>query len=209
MKVYAEFIKEDEKVYRKKTLLHFGDSTDLIGSAILINPGQSTPIIEKNLNNDFVKKFYVENHNINEKIENWHLASIDSTMGQLKKIFDGWYIGQNKELNGVIQLFNCFYYKDQNLEKALSNFSKDSKFVFNEHELLKNKPVYFGWGIVGKDGLLNVIAKQIFETYDHTVTPIYEKEFEKNCFYHPGYINRSYSRNLKTQKLTRDFFNLF
>ena len=34
MKVYAEYIKENGKEYRRKTLLQFGDNTELIRSAV-------------------------------------------------------------------------------------------------------------------------------------------------------------------------------
>lgn len=39
MKVYAEYFEEDGLLYRRNTLLQFGDSWDLIGSAVLANPG--------------------------------------------------------------------------------------------------------------------------------------------------------------------------
>ena len=208
MKVYAEYFKEtDGKDYRKKTLLHFGNSTNLIGSAVLMNPGSAKPIAEPD--SEFIKSFYNENHFITKlDSNNWKTFSPDSTMEQLEKIFNGWYIGEKKELNGVIQLFNCFYFKNQNFTEAIKNYSKESLYNFNESMFFLDKPVYFGWGGAGKYGNLKPIATEIFSKYDLKKTPIYDSNFDNNCFYHPGYVNRSYSHYVKTQNLMNDFFNL-
>lgn len=208
MRVYAEyFINNNGKEYRKKTLLHFGNSTNLIGSAVLINPGSAKPIGDPD--SEFIKSFYDENHHIKNIDTNiWKAFSPDSTMGQLEKIFNGWYLGESSELNGVIQLFNCFYFKNQNLGEAIINYNAESEFNFNESQFFIDKPVYFGWGGAGKYDNLKPIAIEIFTKYDQNKTPIYDSKFENNCFYHPGYVNRSYSRSDRTQKLMRDFFSL-
>lgn len=208
MKVYAEYFKLDNgQEYRKKTLLHFGNGTNLIGSAVLMNPGSAKQKGEPDLK--FIKSFYGENHQIKEMdLKNWKLFSPDSTMGQLEKIFNGWYIGKQRELNGVIQLFNCFYFRNQNFGEAIKNYNKESNYNFNESQFFLDKPVYFGWGGAGKYGDLKPIATDIFLNYERNKTPIYDSKFENNCFYHPGYVNRSYSRNPKTQQLMKDFFEL-
>jgi len=212
MKVYAEyFIEANGKEFRRKTLLCFGNSAKLIGSAVLMNPGSANP--EKDDPDiNLISSFYNQNHslaNINPK--NWKKFRCDSTMQQLEKIFNGGYIANNepKNLNGIIQLFNCFYYKNPNLDTALENLDEDSEYNFNEKELFLNKPVYFGWGSVGKEGKLKNIANRIFSEYELKNTPIYDPEFSNNCFYHPGYINRSYKTNKGTVKLLRDFHKLF
>jgi len=208
MKVYAEYFKESNgKEYRKKTLLHFGEGTNLLGSAVLMNPGSAKPIGEPD--SKFLKSFYGENHQITElDLKNWKTFSPDSTMGQLEKIFNGWYLGKQRELNGVIQLFNCFYFRNQNFEEAIKNYNEESNYNFNESQFFLDKPVYFGWGGAGKNGDLKPIATDIFSNYELNSTPIYDSKFENNCFYHPGYVNRSYNRNSKTQQLMKDFFNL-
>ena len=208
MKVYAEYFNESNgKEYRKKTLLHFGTSTNLIGSAVLMNPGSAKLIGEPN--SEIIKSFYAENHHIgNVNTDNWRTFWPDSTMGQLEKIFNGWYIEERIELNGVIQLFNCFYYKDQNFVRARKSFDVESIYNFNEFQFLLDKPVYFGWGATGKYHELKPIATEIFSKYDLNRTPIYDSNFENNCFYHPGYVNRSFRSNSRTKKLMIDFFNI-
>lgn len=211
MEVYAEFFQmPDGKCFRKKTLLKFGESIDLIGSAVLMNPGSAQPKGEAN--EDFLKSFYFENHKLEKvSINEWKKFNKDSTMTQLEKIFNGSYLShlglEKKNLNGVIQLFNCFYFRDQNSNEAKKNFVKDSEFIFNEEKYFLDKPVYFGWGNEGKFGYLKPIASRVFSSYDVFNTPIYENEFDQNCFYHPGYVNRSYKHNSKTQKFLVDFFN--
>lgn len=209
MKVYAEYFNiEDGNAFRRKTLLQFGESTDLIGSAVLINPGSAKPI-EKG-NHEFIESFYWKNHNIETEDHSiWKRFKPDPTMEQLAKLFNGWYAGKPKSLNGVIQLFNCFYLKEQDLDIAMSLYHKKDVSTFNESLFFKDRPVYFGWGNTGKYGKIKDIAYKIFNNYDIRNTPIYHSKFEKNCFYHPGYLNRSYKRNSKSIEIIRNFSGLF
>lgn len=209
MRVFAEYlIGDDGKEYRRKTLLQFGDSVKLIGSAVLMNPGSAKVIGVAD--NEFIKKFYSDNHNIsNIDITNWRAYKADSTMYQVEKIFDGWYLqkGNTIDLNGVIQLFNCFYYKNQNYNEALNNYDNDTIFRFNEYQYLKDRPVYLGWGGAGKSEL-RPIATEIFSKIDMKFSPIYNLDFNKNSFYHPGFINRSYKKFAGTKILLNDFISL-
>lgn len=213
MNVFAEYIQlPNGQEFRKKTLLQFGNSTKLIGSAILINPGSSNPINEIGEHFNTIQSFYLENHEISileSELCNWRIFNIDSTMRFVAKVFNGGYVGDETNLEGIIQLFNCSYYKEQNLALARNNLVNYAEYNFKEHSLLSNAPVYFGWGNEGKEGSISEIAKDIFSSYDLTSTPIYSQEFFENPFYHPMYINRSYKSNIKTQKLLTDFYALF
>lgn len=209
MKVYAEYFnKEDGNPYRRKTLLQFGDSTDLIGSAVLINPGSAKPIGSADL--DFLQTFYRKNHNLElEDASIWKRFNPDSTMLQLAKLFNGWYVGKERSLSGVIQLFNCFYFKEQDLDKALNSFESSNDYIFNEAHLFRDRPVYFGWGNTGKSSKIKDIPFEIFSSYEIDKTPIYNSIFEENCFYHPGYLNRSYKGNPKSIEIIQKFSALF
>lgn len=214
MEVYAEYIAKGNQCYRYKTLLCFGNSSKLIGSAVLMNPGSAQP--QKSIQDEphscsFIKQFYKENHGIAiTNLELWHKFSVDSTMQQLEKIFNGYYIDKQIELSGVIQLFNCFYYKDpkpQNTIDFLNTNEITENNFFSEHKLISNRPTYFGWGNEGKYGSLNRIAQEIFSTYmDNRNMTIYSKNFEENNFYHPRYLNCSY-RTEKNQQLLKNFYN--
>ena len=209
MKVYAEFIQENNISYRKNTLLQFGNSTDLIGSAVLMNPGSASPNNNK-FDINIIKIFYKKTHNADLESQNlWHCFTSDPTIKQLEKIFNGWYIKDKPiELNGIIQLFNCFYFKDQNLTNAAKQFLQEPKYLFNESSLFSNKPVYFGWGDEGKNGVFRDIAKKIFSEYNHEYTPIYNTVFEENCFYYPKTINMLYKKDENVKKFLKDFHGL-
>ncbi|MER3374049.1 MAG: hypothetical protein RIM83_05370 [Allomuricauda sp.] len=209
MKVNAEYLKKENGYhYRRKTLLQFGDGTDLIGSAVLINPGSAEPIGSAGL--DFIQAFYSKNHNLElEDPTLWKSFNPDPTMLQLAKLFNGWYAGKERILSGVIQLFNCFYLKEQDLDLAMALYHKKDVVIFDESSFFKDRPVYFGWGNTGKYGKIKNIALNIFNSYDIRSSPIYHSEFEENCFYHPGYLNRSYKRNPKSIEIIQKFSALF
>ncbi len=189
-------------------MLHLGNSSDLIGSAVLINPGSSSPLDVADIG--LIESFYSQNHS-DEQIDFnvWKSFNPDSTMIQLVKVFNGWYTGRERRLNGVIQLFNCFYLKQQDLDLAVESFTAFGNWIFEEYHLFKDRPVYFGWGNTGKKNKeVKEVAMKIFDGYDKSKTPVYKNRFEDNCFYHPGYLNRSYRRNPKSIEILSSFSKL-
>lgn len=115
----------------------------------------------------------------------------------VQKIFNGWYIGRNIELNGVVQLFNTFNIKNQNLKEAVALIGVDSDLLFscNVYKYFNEKPTYFGFSkeVLGNDILRNV-AMNIFDNSSEEVRGIYNGDFSKNSFYHPMYINQAYGQ---------------
>ena len=53
MNIYAEYFSENGINYRKTTIIQIGDSWEIIGSAILKNPGSAIP-----LDDEIEKDFY-------------------------------------------------------------------------------------------------------------------------------------------------------
>lgn len=200
MKVFAEYFTENNLTYRTNTILQFGDSWDLIGNIVLANPGSAEPIkgIEKSSEYN-LENFYKNYKDINYfKIENWHEFAPDQTMHRIKKIFSGQYVGKNKDLNGVIQLFNTFNIKNQYLDEAIKQIDVKSNLLFSNgiEKYFHNKPTYFGFSNdVLNNNTLNSIAKNIFENSSDEVKKIYKPVFEENKFYHPSYINRAINQN--------------
>jgi len=197
MKAYAEYFNENGIFFRRNTLLQFGNSWELIGNAVLANPGSAEPImgvseeLSGNISNFYAK--YRNNEDFTSK--NWFEFSPDSTMGFVEKIFNGWYVGKEIELNGVIQLFNTFNIKNQNLTEAISQIGKDSELLFsyNVHSHFNDKPTYFGFSNEVLDNeTLRSVAIQIFNGASEAVKSLYRKEFSENSFYHPMYVNRAY-----------------
>ncbi len=199
MKVFAEYFEDNGILYRKSTLLQFGESWNLIGSAVLANPGSAEPVSQLNVDATVLIKDFYKNYRQGDifKQTNWHEFSPDSTMRFVEKIFNGWYVNEAVNLNGVIQLFNTFNIKNQNLEEAVSQIGIKSEhlFSYNVYDYFHDKPTYFGFSnaVLDNDVLCDV-AKSIFKNSSDVVKSIYKNEFSKNSFYHPMYINNAYKQ---------------
>lgn len=211
MRVFAEYFEEDGLKYRRNTILQFGESWELIGNAVLANPGSAEPVSkpdEESLNH--IKVFFSEYRNEKIAQDNWFEFSSDPTMGFVEKIFNGFYINENHQLNGVIQLFNTFNIKNENLEEAVAQIGTDSELLFsyNIEKHFQDKPTYFGFSNeVLNNELLRKVAKQIFTASSPKVRTIYKREFSENSFYHPMYVNRAFRQhhfvNYKNQVLAQ------
>ncbi len=199
MKSFAEYFEENGLFFRKNTLLQFGDSWDLIGSAVLANPGSAEPILKISQEvSARVSEFYGRYRGGDSfHAENWFEFSPDSTMRFVEKIFNGWYIGDNIELSGVIQLFNTFNIKNKNLHEAVAQIGVGSELLFsyNIHKYFHDMPTYFGFSneILAND-LLRDVAIHIFNGSSDVVRNIYHRIFSENSFYHPMYINQAYKQ---------------
>ena len=201
MKVYAQYFELEGISYRLNTILQFGDSWELLGNVVLANPGSSEPLrsIDENIANQ-LEIFY---NSFDDRIfenKNWYEFSDDATMQRIEKIFNGWYVDSEGilSLNGVIQLFNTFNVKNQNLSESIQKLppENDILFSFGIEKYFNEKPTYFGFSNdVLYDDRLRPIAENIFNNSSDAVKKIYNSEFEKNSFYHPTFINRSYKRD--------------
>ncbi len=164
---------------------------------VLANPGSAEPLEKLDdaelLN---VKNFY-DNFECRElNLSNWHKFSEDATMQRVAKIFNGWYIDADNliNLNGVIQLFNTFNVKNQNLSEAVEKLPPENFLLYSigVEKFFNDKPTYFGFsGDVLNDEKLKDVAEQIFLNSSNNVRSLYYSDFDKNSFYHPTYINRA------------------
>lgn len=201
MKVYAQYFQLEGISYRLNTILQFGDSWELLGNVILANPGSAEPIKKiDDIKIQQLQDFYRNFENRNFDITNWYEFSDDATMQRIEKIFNGWYINPDeiKKLNGVIQLFNTFNVKNQNLSESIEKLPPDNDILFSLgiEKYFNDKPTYFGFSNdVLYDDRLRPIAENIFNNSSSIVKTAYNKEFDKNSFYHPTFINRSYKRD--------------
>ena len=215
MKVYAEFIEENGVTYRKTTLLQFGESWELIGSAVLKNPGSSKPLAA--ISDESFKQIGYLYPTTKLKQSDWYNFSIDSTMGFLEKIFNGSYVadGIKIELNGVIQLFNLFYINDPDIKsaniKALNNTS--THLVIDAESTIKlflNKPVFLGWRFEYVNVHERKIqAERIFDFVRRSENMYLKENMVDNHFYHPLYINRASKSNKNLIETLKEFNSLF
>lgn len=205
MKVYARYFEENELGFRRDTILQFGDSWDLIGSVILINPGSAAPLNAPIQPEILTKLLLITQTN---DPDSWKEFSIDPTMGQIEKLFSGRFIGQNIPLSGIIQLFNLFNLRNANRFEALEllKTASNSNIVSIEEDITKigKKPVYFGWGDIGKYKLKG-IAEKVFEKVSQQ--PYLNNKFGENSFYHPRYLQMEYKKNGNVIKTLYHFYN--
>jgi len=203
MNIYAEYFSENGINYRKTTIIQIGDSWEIIGSAILKNPGSAIPL------DDEIEKDTLDQISgicPNSKPHYWKKFKADPTMRCLEKIFDGSYINSSKEISGIILLFNLHYIREADINKARNLFDKSSStHTFPDMEevknLIKDKPVFIGWFDEHeklKNENVKLFAADIFCHLTSDENSYLEKEFSQNQFYHPLYVGRLYNnKNFK------------
>lgn len=211
IKAFPENEKEEKDYFRKNTILQFGKSWDVIGAAILINPGSAFPTDEA-INCETKLKLQEISKTVEGNGE-WRVFGVDSTMRFLEKIFSGWYLGHSKKLDGIILLYNLFNIRCANLEEALrlrSNLqfkgSEDDMDTKPEELTSLNVPIYIGWGQIGKT-VLAKNAQKIFNAISNNVYYYIGEDFQKARCYHPMYVNTSY-RKEATRKWLCSFLGI-
>lgn len=198
MNVYAEYFSENGIDYRKTTIIQIGDSWELLGSAILKNPGSAIPLDDEIDNETFEKISGIcqnSNHN------HWKKFKGDATMNCLVKIFNGSFVGDTKEISGVILLFNLHYIREADINKARILFDRsNSENTFPHIEdiksIIKDKPVFIGWFDEHKKLKNEKVKTFVDDIFNHLASQensYLEKEFKQNQFYHPLYVGRLYN----------------
>lgn len=203
MEVYARYITENNLEFRIDTVLRFGDSWEIIGAAVLVNPGSAEPMSAE-IGVDTLSHLTA----LTGGRDSWRQFSPDPTMGHLAKIFSGWYAGEGKPLEGCILLLNLFNMRDKTLTQALElQKTCKSRHLFSTEtdirRLTRIERVYLGWGDTGKNQLRQY-ALPIFEAVKDRC-PYLNPVFDLNPFYHPRFVNLSYTHNPATQKLIKTF----
>lgn len=205
MKVFARYFSEKDQNlnFRCNTVLQFGDSWDVIGAAVLINPGSAK------YRGDVDACTLEKLASITGETTEWHSFTVDPTMCYLEKIFNGWYVGDATPLNGVILLFNLFNLRNKNRAEALElHKTCKSPYLFTTEtdiDSLKSiDKIYLGWGGAGCDHL-RCQAEQIFNAVKDKCNYYLDTDFDKNAFYHPLYVNCSYKRDNITKQILKSF----
>lgn len=198
MNVYAEYFSENGIDYRKTTIIQIGDSWELLGSAILKNPGSAIPLDDE-IDNETFEKISGICQNSNHK--HWKKFKGDATMNCLEKIFNGSFVGDKKEISGVILLFNLHYIREADINKARILFDRsNSENTFPHIEdiksIIKDKPVFIGWFDEHKKLKNEKVKTFVDDIFNHLASQensYLEKEFKQNQFYHPLYVGRLYN----------------
>jgi hypothetical protein len=126
----------------------------------------------------FYKNF---RNNDNFKLTNWHEFSPDQTIQRIEKLFNGGYLQKDKKLNGVIQLFNTFNIRNQDLDEAVKYSNNKSKQMFSigVEKYFNEKSTYFGLSkAVLENDILRAIAENISNNSTSKIKSIYKQKFE-------------------------------
>lgn len=211
-KVYARFHTDEKSglTYRTNTILQFGNSWNIIGAAVLTNPG-SAIIAEEKVSEEALKQLA----NLTGNNDNWSIVNFsrDTTIRDwLPRIFNGYFAQQGEDgLSGIILLYNLFNIKNQDLGKAVESYQKaQSPFLYTtaaDIALINKAPiVYLGWGNVAKNGLFKERAVELFSAINPKLRAHYDPAFEKNTFYHPRAVNMGYKRWNGVKNLMSAFY---
>lgn len=193
LRIFAEFVEENDIQYRTKTILKYGDSWDLIGTIVMKNPGNAFPL-KKIATEDFsdIKKYVYPD----VEIVNWHEFKDDNTIKRISNIFDGTFVNKKTKLNGIILIYNLFNVREKNIVEGVrkANISTSEHLLPNLVELIncsQNKPIYLGfnWEYTNKKNnhkqKIEKFANDIFTYIKHSDNMYLEDHIIKNFFYHP------------------------
>lgn len=222
MKVYTHFKiidnhignngKPVEDSVRWRTLLQYGESWEIIGSVVMMNPGSSRPL-HKVTDQAIIDKLVTFDETSHEE---WYEFTEDNAMRNVGELFA---LREQKksrhELKGIIQIFNLFYIRDANLARAKETvwniaypswFSTDYDIrCMTEYNGKPIKaPIYLGFGALAKEPGYSDKARLFWEAAQkrtHYLNPL----FEKNKFYYPTYIMVRGKNRLCAQRALAQF----
>ncbi len=225
MKVYTHFkdninLDNHSYEYRWRTILQFGSSWEIIGSVVMKNPGSANYI---NGNNHWIEDQNIlahlellDYHRDLENGEKWYEFHSDATMECVAELFaQKMNVSNKNDLQGVVQIFNLFYLREQNLGKAIKinreiPYAKeiDDK-IFEDDIRALRPPVYLGFGKLAKSSLFREKASLFFYEVLKTCNASYlDSAFDNNRFYHPLALMRFRKNELKYSIIREKFCSL-
>lgn len=203
--------------YRWRTLLQFGSSWDIIGSVVMKNPGRANYL---NGNDYWIKDRDILSHldlfdyPCDRKCgEKWYEFHSDTTMECVAELFvQKMGVTDKGKLQGVVQIFNLFYLREQDCEKAVktrmsmpsANEIDDKIFEEDIHAL--KAPIYLGFGKLAKSSIFREKALLFFnEAVNNYHARYLDTSFDNNRFYHPLALMR-FRKNEKGYSDVRNAF---
>ncbi len=222
MRVYTHFKKNiffDNKPweYRWRTLLQFGSSWKIIGSVVMKNPGSANYL---NGNNHWIEDRDILSHlesfdYLRDQVcgEKWYEFHSDTTMECVAELFaQKMGVRDKSDLQGVVQIFNLFYLREQDSGKALKAITAmpsarkiDDEIFMDDIRALKS-PVYLGFGKLAKSSVFREKASAFFyEAKKEHNAQYLNADFDDNHFYHPLALMRYRKNDLRYSTL-RDKF---
>lgn len=224
MKVYTHYkaniiVDNSSYEYRWRTLLQFGSSWNIIGSVVMKNPGSA-----KYLNGN---KHWIEDRDILTQLESfdyycdrecgekWYEFHSDTTMECIAELFaKKMGVNDKSKLQGVVQIFNLFYLREQDSGKAIKTIKSmptlmaiDDRIFNNDIRALK-APIYLGFGKLAKSSIFREKAFSFFNEAVNNYNAHYlDVTFENNHFYHPLALMRFRKNDLRYSTLRDKFYS--
>lgn len=222
MKVYTHYkaniiVDNSSYEYRWRTILQFGSSWNIIGSVVMKNPGSA-----KYLNGN---KHWIEDRDILTRLESfdyycdsecgekWYEFHSDTTMECVAELFaQKMGVDDKSKLQGVVQIFNLFYLREQDSGKAIKTIKSVPSIMAIDDRIYENDiralraPIYLGFGKLAKSSIFREKALSFFSEAVNNYNAHYlDVIFEKNHFYHPLALMRFRKNDLRYSTL-RDKF---
>lgn len=181
MKAVGTFIKKGSRIFRSEAYIQWGDTENIIGTVIMLNPGRARLKIER----------LEENQAIQDEI------IIDPTMESLIKLIEELY-ENNLPIQGRLYIYNLFPLQNTQSDEAIRIFEQ----LWNENEPLvksfpkersallnqfKNSPwILLGWGCGRSSENLDYIKEEWLKLARQSDAQIIGKKGRTNLdFYHP------------------------
>ena len=212
MKVYTHYntITGTDYGYRWRTLLQFGTSWDIIGSVVMMNPGSANYKHADHHPEDDPVLLSILHSFDNEHglCEPWFEFGSDPTLGLVAELFaERSRVYGDKDLNGVIQVFNLFYLKEPDPGKGIAlnaefNLNDINDSIFTQDIKALTAPVYLGFGRLARNSAFRKKAEQFFERARELGTGYLYPQFDANSFAHPRSL-MLFRKNTPQSKLLR------
>lgn len=142
------FVKKDDYVFRTKAELSWGNSNDLLGLLIMLNPGSSRILDENKWNN-----FLDENKNISYSEINGEIL-LDETMETVIDILEQ----SHPKLEGKLIIHNLFNLRDSESSDALTKYKEFFDFT-NDRNLSQDLKPHI------KDKYRKILHTELDEVY--------------------------------------------
>lgn len=192
MKVFTHYTKlgSTSDGIRWRTILKFGNSWEVKGSVVMKNPGAANfkrPDHAAINSPEELKLLSVFDDG--EFRADWYEFSSDPTMECIGRLFSEYYAAKGELLEGVIQIFNLFYFREANLITALNKVSQLNLANMVDYDVQHlTFPVYLGFADLAWHKTYGVVARKFFNAAKKLGALYLNDDFKKNAFIHPLYL---------------------
>lgn len=178
-RAYGIFVEKKNRLYRTEAYIEWGNSEEIIGTVIMLNPGSAS--LKMNT-------FNVETHVPSE-------LNIDPTMKSLINMIESFY-NDTGRVKGRLYIYNLFPLQNPKMSKALDELEELwleneplVKFLPKPKDQLiqrfeKSPWVLLGWGCGRKTSNITALIDQWMELINQTKTTILGKRGKSLLDYH-------------------------